>query len=328
MCGRARDRHPESMNNALALHASEAIESTLPAWLDRELYPFSPRSFASEAGFMRYVDVGKGRPVVIAHGTPSWSFEWRRVIAALQRTHRVIAPDHLGFGLSDKPADPRVLHPADHARRLADLVASLDLTDAILVGHDFGGPIGVGALLRERERFTGLVLSNTWLWSLAERTDVRRLSRIVASAFGKLLYMGLNASPRWVVPSAFGDRRLLSNAAHNHYMAPFPNWWSRLAPWKLGVELAGSAAFYDGLWSRRIELASLRAEIVWGDADPTFREGELTRLQQALPHAALQRLPGVGHFTAEEDPDALVRAILSLSRGRATGPVLSMNTHC
>lgn len=313
MSATKRERHPERMNNALTLQTSQAIESTLPAWFDSVLYPFSQQRFATEAGEMRYVDVGKGRPVVIAHGTPSWSFEWRSVIRALQGSHRVVAPDHIGFGLSDKPADARVLHPADHARRLADLVASLDLTDAILVGHDFGGPIGVGALLRERERFSGMVLSNTWLWSLADRKDVRRLSRIVASPLGKLLYMGLNASPRWIVPSAFGDRRLLSNAAHKHYMAPFPNWRSRLAPWKLGVELAGSAAFYDGLWSRRTELASLRAEIVWGDADPTFGEGELARLQQALPQAGLQRLAGVGHFTAEEDPGALVSAILSLT---------------
>jgi pimeloyl-ACP methyl ester carboxylesterase len=305
------------MNKALTLGASEEVTHRMPAWLDPGMYPFTPKRFATDAGTMRYLDVGKGQPVVIAHGTPSWSFEWRTVIRQLMGSHRVIAPDHIGFGLSDKPSDASVLHPADHARRLANLLEALELSDAILVGHDFGGPIGVGALLAQRERFSGFVLSNTWLWSLADRSDVRRLSRIVASPLGKLLYLGFNASSRWLVPSAFGNRRLLVKHVHEHYMAPFPSWGSRLAPWKLGVELAGSAVFYDGIWSRREELASLRAAIVWGDADPTFREGELTRLQQALPQAAIHRLPGVGHFTAEEDPGALVRAILSLAPARA-----------
>jgi pimeloyl-ACP methyl ester carboxylesterase len=300
------------MNSALVISASTDLATELPAWLDRDLYPFAPKVFSTDAGGMRYVDVGRGRPVVIAHGTPSWSFEWRHVITALAEDHRVIVPDHIGFGLSDKPRDVEVLAPRDHASRLASLVRSLDLRDAILIGHDFGGPIGLGALLAERERFTGLVLTNTWMWSLAERADVRRLSRIVASPFGKLLYLGLNASPRWIVPASFGDKAKLGKAAHRHYMAPFPSWSSRVAPWKLGVELGGSSTFYEELWARRGELAALPARIVWGEADPTFREAELDRLGTALPRAVVARLPGVGHFTAEEAATALVHAVRAL----------------
>lgn len=307
-------RHTGGMNNVLTLAGSAALENDLPAWLDRDLYPFDPRVFETSAGNMRYVDQGRGRPVVIAHGTPSWSFEWRAVIRELSTTHRVIAPDHIGFGLSDKPRDFATLRPCDHAERLLALVRSLDLSDAILIGHDFGGPIGLGALLAERERFGALVLSNTWMWSLAERADVRRLSRIVASPLGKLLYLGLNASPRWIVPAAFGDKRRLTREVHRHYTAPFPSWSSRFAPWKLGVELAGSAAFYEESWTRRSELAALPARIVWGEADPTFKGPELERLSMALPLATVTRLPGVGHFTAEEAAPAIVEAVRSISR--------------
>ncbi|NUP04773.1 MAG: alpha/beta fold hydrolase [Polyangiaceae bacterium] len=301
------------MSNALTT-SSTAIAVEDRAFIDRDMYPFEPRAFQTGSGTIRYVDVGRGRPILIAHGTPSWSFEWRNVIRALQHDHRVIAPDHLGFGLSDRTNEVARLTPEEHAKRLAALAASLDLRDAILIGHDFGGPIGLGALLSARERFSAMVLGNTWAWSLADRADVRRLSRIVASPLGKLLYLGLNASPRWIVPAAFGNRRLLTPTIHRHYTAPFPSWRSRLAPWKLGVELAGSASFYDTLWSRRGELATIPSAIVWGDADPTFREPELTRLSEALPQARISRLPGVGHFTAEEDPEAWVRAVRTVSQ--------------
>lgn len=297
--------------DAITLAASTSLASDLPAWVDRDLYPFTPQRFRTDAGSMSYLDEGRGQAVVLCHGTPSWSFEWRNVIRELSKTHRVIAPDHLGFGLSDKPRDASILHPRDHAQRLASLLEGLDVRDAILVGHDFGGPIGVGALLRQRARFRGLVLSNTWIWSMADRSDVRRASRVVASWFGRLLYLGLNASARWIVPSVFGDRRLLTKAIHRQYLAPLDSWHARIAPWKLGVELAGSGAFYDELWSQRGALADLEIAIVWGDADPTFRQPELERLQRAFPRASVQRLDGVGHFTAEEAPAAIVAAVRS-----------------
>lgn len=302
-----------SPTDAITLAAPTSIASELPAWLDRDLYPFTPKQFRTDAGSISYVDQGRGRTVVLSHGTPSWSFEWRNVIRELAKTHRVIAPDHLGFGLSHKPYDSSILHPRDHAERLASMLDALDVRDAVMVGHDFGGPIGVGALLKQRGRFTGLVLTNTWLWSLADRADVRRLSGLVGSWFGKLLYLGLNASPRWILPSAFGDRRLLTKPIHRHYLAPLDSWQTRIAPWKLGVELAGSGPFYDELWGQRAELSKLDTAIVWGEADPTFRQAELDRLREALPSASVQRLSGVGHFTAEEAPDAIARAVRSIA---------------
>ena len=74
-------------------------------WLDRTEYPFRPHHFHAPAGRMHYVDEGKGEVILFVHGNPSWSFLYRHLIKALSRTHRCVAPDNLGFGLSDKPAD-------------------------------------------------------------------------------------------------------------------------------------------------------------------------------------------------------------------------------
>ena len=86
---------------------------TVPAWLDRAEYPFAPRWLDLPAGRMHYVDEGQGRPIVFVHGTPDWSFVWRHLIKALRPRYRCIAPDNLGFGLSDKPPGlPRTRRPS------------------------------------------------------------------------------------------------------------------------------------------------------------------------------------------------------------------------
>ena len=89
---------------------------TIPEWLDREEYPFEPHFFKTPAGKMQYVDEGSGEPIVFVHGNPAWSFEFRRLIKEFSRTNRCVAPDLIGFGLSDKPAEWSYL-PAEHAKR-------------------------------------------------------------------------------------------------------------------------------------------------------------------------------------------------------------------
>lgn len=287
---------------------TNALSTPLPAWLDRALYPFAPRAHSTPEGTIRYLDEGRGPVVLVVHGTPSWSFEWREVVRALSADHRVIVPDHLGFGLSDKPADPSILRPADHARRLRALVDALDLRDITLVVHDFGGPIGLPLALERPERVRAIVASNTWMWAHGEDRRIRWMSKLVASPLGRLLYLGLNASPRWLVPSAYGDRARLTPALHRHYLAPLGSWSERVAPWTLGVELAGSDPFYASLWDRRGALSRIPLRLAWGMKDPAFQISYLERWKSSFPHAKVDALE-VGHFPAEEAPGELASAI-------------------
>src|SRR5688500_4970681 len=80
------------------------IRMDTPLWLDRQAWPVAPRAVTVDGARLHYVDEGTGPLVVLVHGTPTWSFEWRHVIAALRPAYRVVAMDHLGFGLSDRPA--------------------------------------------------------------------------------------------------------------------------------------------------------------------------------------------------------------------------------
>ncbi|HWB78376.1 MAG TPA: alpha/beta fold hydrolase [Nannocystaceae bacterium] len=283
----------------------------VPTWLDVAAYPFTTRTFATRDGRMSYVDEGEGPTVLLVHGTPSWSFEWRHAIAHLRGRARVVAPDHLGFGLSDKPADAPY-KPEDHARRLLELVRALDLRDITLVLHDFGGPIGLPVLLEEPDRVRNVVLMNTWAWAHGEDKRVRRLSNLVRSRFGRWLYTKLNASPRWLVPMSFGNRKALAKATHRQYVAPFPAPQSRIAPWVLGCELAGSDPYYASLWARHERLRERPVTIVWGSADPAFGASYLDRWRRALPDARIIELAGVGHFPQEEAPEAVTRAIADM----------------
>lgn len=290
-----------------------------PRWLDAHAYPFRPRTFATPEGRMAFVDEGSGPPVVLVHGTPSWSFVWRDLIGQLARAgHRVIAPDHLGFGLSDKPADAGY-RPEDHARRLGALLDALDLPAITLVAHDFGGPIGLTATLPPRRaRLARLVLLNTWAWALDGDTRIARGARLAGGALGGFLYRRLNASPRWLLPAAFADRRRLTPAVHAHYLAPFPDAASRTAPWALARALRDASPWYDALWARRAALASVPALLVWGMRDPTFGPGYLARWRDALPQARVAELPDAGHFVQEEAPEALADAVLRFLRQPAS----------
>ncbi len=285
------------------------VAPALP-WLDRELYPFTPKRFVTPDGAMAYLDEGRGKPVLLVHGTPSWSFEWRAVVRALATDHRVIAPDHLGFGLSDKPEAPGApLAPPDHARRLRTLVEALDLRDVTLVVHDFGGPIGLPLALELPDRIARIVVVNSWMWPNADDPQVVKLDRMIRSFVGRFLYRWLNFSPRVLVPASFGDKKKLTKVAHRHYVAPFGSRREREAPYALARALLGSDAHYARLWERRAELAPKLEAIVWGEKDPAFGAKHLARWREAFPAADVTTLPDTGHFVAEEAPDAIVRAV-------------------
>ena len=281
-----------------------------PSWLDTGAWPFSPRWAALPQGAMHYVDEGSGPPVVLVHGTPTWSFEWRHVIAALRPTRRVIAADHLGFGLSERPPAARYA-PEDHARRFAAFIDSLALADPVtLVVHDFGGPIALDWALEHPQRVRRLVVVNSWMWRLNDDPLMRRRAALVHGALGAFLYRRLNASLRLIMPSAYADRRRLTTAVHRQYLAPFPDAESRgRVLWALARALLDSSAFYASLWERRERLTDVPTSVLWGVKDSAFGPSMLTRWEEALPHARITRFEEAGHWPHEEEPGAFVEAL-------------------
>jgi haloalkane dehalogenase len=278
------------------------------SWVNRTEYPFQSHYFAADMGRMHYVDEGQGRPILMVHGTPTWSFLYRDLIKGLSKSHRVIAMDHIGFGLSDKP-EGWTYRPEDHARNLAALVRHLGLEDFTLVVHDFGGPIGLAYALEHPEDVRDLVLFNTWMWPLEDNPGAVRGSKLMGGAMGRFLYRRLNLSPKQLIPAAMGDRSTLTKEAHRHYIDAFPRPEDRPAPWVFARELIGSSGWYDSLWQRRARIQEKPALLLWGMKDPTFGPEYLERWKQVLPRAVSREFPDAGHFVQEEEGERLVPVI-------------------
>jgi haloalkane dehalogenase len=285
-----------------------AIE--IPSWLDRSAWPWAPKALALRDGTLHYVDEGAGPPVLLVHGTPTWSFEWRHVIRALAPSHRVLALDHLGFGLSARPPDAAYT-PEAHAARFRDAVSRL-LPDGplTLVVHDFGGPIALDWALDHPDRLRHLVVVNSWMWPFDDDPGMRRGAAMAGGAIGRFLYRRFNASQRLIMPSAYADRRRLTPAIHRQYLEVFPDADSRgRVLFALARALLGSRAFYGSLWDRRGRLAGVPLTLIWGMRDSALKPAILDRWLAAFPHARAVRLADAGHWPQEEAPDAVIAAL-------------------
>lgn len=283
--------------------------SDAPPWLDLAAYPFVNRWVTLGPGRMHYVDEGQGRPILFVHGTPTWSFEYRHLIKALSGGRRTIAPDHFGFGLSDRPSGFPYT-PDAHAAALAEFVSALDLRDITLVVHDFGGPIGLPLSLDDARRVSEVVIINTWMWSFEDDADMRRKASVAGSVVGRFLYAYANFSLRVLAPSAYGDRRALTPAIHRQYLEVFRDREARVTVLHaLARALLGSSAFYADLERRAPRLAELPVLILWGMKDSAFPPRLLTRWQSLLPDATVVRLEQAGHWPHEEQPGQVIDAM-------------------
>ena len=286
-----------------------------PPWLDRETYPFAPRTLELASGRLHYVDEGPagGEVVLFVHGTPTWSYEYRHLIRALRGTHRCVAPDHLGFGLSDRPPDAGY-GPAEHAGRLAAFVDLLGLDGITLVVHDYGGPIGLPLALDRPELVRRLLLINTWMWSFDDDPEMRRKGRQIGGRMGRLLYRYANASLRLLTPHVYGDRAKLTPAIHRHYLEPFRDRDAReRVLWALARAILGAGPYYADLWRRRDRLLGRPTSIVWGMRDTAFPPRYLARWRELFgPAARVVELPAAGHWPHEEAPERVIAALRDL----------------
>jgi pimeloyl-ACP methyl ester carboxylesterase len=276
-------------------------------WLNAEEYPFTPNYLPLAAGRMHYLDEGQGDPIVMVHGTPVWSFLYRKLVKELSRTNRCIAPDHLGFGLSDKPAHWSYT-PEAHAQNLKALIKHLQLKNITLVVHDFGGPIGLSYALDQPENIKRLVILNTWMWSLAGEKAMVQASNLFGGMIGNFLYRYLNFSAKFLLPKSFYHRQILTPELHQQYLGPMSSPAARTGSWRLARELTASNNWFDSLWQRREAIQRKPMLLLWGTKDAFIPVSFLQKWQENFPQAHTVLLES-GHFVQEEKPQEVLNAI-------------------
>lgn len=276
-------------------------------WLNSVEYPFDHKYIELESGIMHYVEEGEGDVILFVHGTPTWSFLYRDFIKILSKNYRAIAIDHIGFGLSEKPAD-FAGRPQDHAKNLSEFIEKMDLREITLVVHDFGGPIGLSAAIQHFERIKQVVLFNSWLWETKSNKTALKADRIINSFIGRFLYLRLNFSPKVLLKKGFADKEKLSGEIHKHYIKPFPNKNMRWALYKIAQSLVGSSGWYQEKWKELSVLENKPWLILWGTRDEFFTLDFLDKWIERLPDASVVKFRA-GHFVQEEQTDEAVSAM-------------------
>jgi len=280
----------------------------------RSLYPFESCWFDAPLGRLHFIDESSGQnpddarsALLFVHGNPTWSFHWRALVAALRAQYRCVAVDHLGCGLSDKPS--RLLRLEDHVDQLTALVEHLDLRGVTLVAQDWGGAIGLGAMLRSSERLRRIVLFNTGAFpprSIPWQIRVCRLPVV-----GRLAVAGGGLFTRAALRMTLARRARLESAVAAGYLAPYRSWSDRRAVYGFVRDIPTGPRHPTWRTLAAIEsqlptLADRPALLVWGMRDWCFRPDCLERFEHVWPRAEVHRLADVGHWVLEDAPDEVL----------------------
>ncbi|MGA2298788.1 MAG: alpha/beta fold hydrolase [FCB group bacterium] len=285
-----------------------AQQTTYPKWLDRTEYPFKSHYFDLPVGSMHYLDEGQGEPIVMIHGNPGWSFEFRKIISEMSKTNRCIAPDHIGFGLSDKPFDFDYF-PASQAKNFELFMDSLNLKNITLVFNDWGGPIGLSYAINHTEKIKKIVILNTWLWSVKKDWYYQMFSGVMGGPFGRFMTKNFNLFGRMVVRQAVGNYKKLGKHIHRHYYDHLETKQDRKGCYTFPKHIIASSKWLDRLWQQREKINSIPTTIVWGMKDIAFREKELNYWIANWNNPKVIKLDEIGHYPQEEAPDVVIKEL-------------------
>ncbi len=284
---------PPSSSTERAAQRLEAI---------RRLYPFQSHAFDHGGVKQHFVDEGDrdATPVLCLHGNPTWSFFWRAAIRALRPRHRVVAVDHVGCGMSDKPQDyPYLLE--QHIANVERIVHALELDRITLLLHDWGGAIGMGLARRMPERIARLAILNSAAFRSRRMPARIRLCR--TPWVGRLAVQGLNAFAKAATYMAVETP--LPKDVRRGYLLPYDSFHNRIATHAFveDIPLDESHPSYAELTAIEESLPTFRdrpSALFWGEKDwcftPHFRE----EWQVHLPNAQVFRYPEAGHYVIED----------------------------
>ncbi len=277
-------------------------------------YPFASRYVEQDGLRMHYVDEGVGEPALLLHGEPTWSFLYRRAIAALAEVARVIAPDYFGFGRSDKPVARDFYTYDRHYASIERLVEALDLRSLTLVLHDWGGPIGFRLAVEHPERVARLVALNTGVFVDEPLPEAWSRFRDFVRRVGAELRPGQLLKRSCLTP--------LADDVVAAYDAPFPTPESKTGALTFPELVPTSPDHPSSSKLREVGDALERLDrptlVLFGGADPIFTPQAAARLAARIRGAGPPEIaPGAAHYLPEEKGSEVAARIAAFLRSAA-----------
>jgi haloalkane dehalogenase len=281
-----------------------------PDWLN-QLYPFKSNFLKlSNHLSMHYLDEGSGEPILMLHGNPTWSFYYRNLIEEFSKTNRVVAPDHIGCGLSDKPQDYEYTLQ-NHINNLEKLVEHLNLKKFVLIVHDWGGAIGFGLIARQPELVKKIVLLNTAAYTsefIAFQINMCRIPILAEQVIRRLNGFALVATYMAVA-------KKMSPAIRKGYLYPYDNYRNRIATAKFVADIPMNPKHRSYQTLKEIELSLPRHKcpklILWGKKDFCFNDFFLNRWKEIYPDATVKTFEDAGHYVLEDAGDEIIKSLKS-----------------
>jgi haloalkane dehalogenase len=272
---------------------------------DDILYPFVAQKISIQGHNLSFLDQGQGRVIVMLHGNPTWSFFFRNLAILLQDTYRVIVPDHMGCGFSDKPQDYSY-NLKTHIDNLETLLADLDIEKFSLVVHDWGGAIGMGLAVRNPERVESVVVMNTAAFP-SQRIPLRiRMCRV--PLLGDLIVRGFNGFARGALTMAVVNK--MAPTVARGYLEPYDSWAHRIALLRFVQDIPLTPK--DASWKSLTEidhglklLQDIPMLVLWGGRDFCFTRHFYNEWLQRFPGAESHFFPDAGHYVLEDAFNAM-----------------------
>jgi haloalkane dehalogenase len=262
---------------------------------------------------LRYHFVDEGNPnnppVLMLHGNPTWTFYYRRLISALKQDYRIIAPDHMGCGFSDKPQNYSY-RLSNHTANVEALVDHLGLQNITLICHDWGGAIGMGLATRRPDLFNRFVILNTAAWR--SNRMPKRIAACRIPLFGGLAVRGLNGFA--LAATRMAVVKPLDKVAKAGLLYPYNSWQNRIAILRFVQDIPMDPCHpsYDCLKQTERRLYRLRGKpmkICWGMKDWCFDNIFLKEWRERFPKASVTEYPHAGHYILEDAHEAVIPEI-------------------
>lgn len=282
----------------------------LPEWL-RRIYPFAPNRLDVGGPRLHYVDEGSGEPVVMLHGNPTWSFFFRRLITDVSQTHRAIAPDHIGCGLSDKPREYDYTLRT-HVANFAALMDHLELTDVTLVMHDWGGAIGCAWAVENPDRVKRIVVMNTACFLVGGLPWRIRICK--TPVLGRLAVRNLNLFCKSALLFASAKRNRLRGDVSRGLLYPYDSAANRIAVHRFVQDIPlpprrDSRRIIAEAERKLDVLGGKPMQVYWGMRDFCFTPVFLREWRRRFPQAEVKTFDDAGHYVMEDAHEHIVPGV-------------------